>query len=99
MSGVVFVVCVPTANYEQALHYGCGASLPRQDSGKFNFNNSPNLYSVEVELRDKRIDRIPITVQTVQNQGYTNQGFMDQRVSVHDRRPGSVEVVPMEKVC
>lgn len=99
MSGVVFVVCVPTANFEQSLQYESGSSLPHEDSGKFNVNNSTNMYSVEVELRDKRIDRIPITIQTASNQGYTNQGFTDQRESIHDRRTGSLEVVPMEKVC
>lgn len=98
MSGVVFVVCIPTANYEQYL-LGNKNSIKYHSDNSCTNNISDEAYRLEVELRDKNDpERIPLTF----SQGYTNEGFEPRRCSVQrnigvGQRDKNANI-PLEKV-
>lgn len=84
MSGVVFVVCIPSANYEQRLRRGYGEFSENDPTCK---GDDSNFLHVGVSLRDKNQQRIPMTI---------NQ---DERSSLGDFfAVESGESLPLEKV-
>jgi hypothetical protein len=82
MSGVVFVVCIPTTNYEQVLKYGVDALQ----------SNDDDLLNLEINLRGKKHQTIPITLN-----GSYRSNFSDRQMSI-STISNKDNIAPMEKV-
>lgn len=66
MPGVVFVICIPSSNYEHILRFGKPKDIIAiEDAGSF---KQPRL---EVELRSKKNRSIPVHL----TQNYYNEAF------------------------
>lgn len=63
-SGVVFVICIPSSNYEHILRFGKPKEMVPVDD---TFKHS----RLEVELRSKKLKTIPVHL----TQQYYNDGF------------------------
>lgn len=89
MSGVVFVVCVPTSNFEHVLRYGDDHTEDKI------INQDENILCVNVNLRDRNPQNIPITI---------NKNINNQKRSVSDinyfsnENQENIEPLPLEKV-
>ncbi|KAM3966355.1 uncharacterized protein ACR2FA_012664 [Aphomia sociella] len=65
-SGVVFVICIPSSNYEHILRFGRPKNVPQLD-----VPSSFKPYHLEVELRNKKTKTVPIRL----TQQYCNEAF------------------------
>ncbi|XP_063535658.1 uncharacterized protein LOC134745532 [Cydia strobilella] len=64
-SGVIFIVCIPSSNYEHVLRYGKPKNFPIQTPSSF------KPYQLEVELRNKKCRSIPVQL----TQQYYNEAY------------------------
>ncbi|XP_061714986.1 uncharacterized protein LOC133523428 isoform X2 [Cydia pomonella] len=64
-SGVIFIVCIPSSNYEHVLRYGKPKNFSIQTPSSF------KPYQLEVELRNKKSRSIPVQL----TQQYYNEAY------------------------
>lgn len=83
MSGVIFVVCIPTSNYEYLLKYGKPRELITIDS-------APKC-KLEVELRNKKAKSIPIHL--------TQRCYSDLYEQKLEKISEIDDLITMENVC
>lgn len=87
---MVFVVCVPTSNFEHILRYG---NINTKD--KIMNNQDENILCVNVNLRDKNPQNIPITF----NKNINNQNSSISGINYFsNENQENVEPLPLEKV-
>ncbi|XP_052754926.1 uncharacterized protein LOC113521252 [Galleria mellonella] len=66
-SGVVFIICIPSSNYEHILRFGKPTNItPVEESSTF------KPYRLEVELRNKKAKNMPVRLTQYCNEAFTN---------------------------
>ncbi|GLV32029.1 uncharacterized protein CBL_12015 [Carabus blaptoides fortunei] len=87
MAGVFFVVCVPTANYEHRLQYGC--PMKSDESA----DDGENLIKLDIELRNKNSIQNVVSKIGDHYKQYGTSSTIEQ-----DQESNIRKFIPMEKI-